>query len=177
MTIEPVFFEIPIYSETSISFKKKRNKNVNNRLNQFKEYEGEDFYKNIKNIYFKPYDYCRKYNRIIGFLNLYIFGDELRADLYEIKHSRIPLTIFKKEFIFKGKVLESTIIRSKDSNEIYNFIIKTLEDLNKIEFPNRYFDLSSFKTIGKFVNWVELTDKLNPFKYPRFKGKLRDEDV
>lgn len=117
----------------------------------------EDFF-----IYHKKW-YPWKYNEIIGYLNLRIYGNQLRINCWKVDKNRHNKGITLKQFSFFGETLQTTIPAKLDSIEIMNFIKAKLFDLNRKEFKNYHFDLQTFITIGAFVNWAELIEKLNPF--------------
>jgi hypothetical protein len=156
---DSVFFEIPIY-RCSIE---KHSKEVEIDYQKFAEecYLMDE--KDIKGFYntriWKPW----KYNDVIGYLNLYILGNQFRADLWKVDKERYNRGITKKQFKYFGKSLQASIPRDLNSKEILEFIINELADLNKKEFKNRYFDLEAFTSIADFVNWKELVEKLNPY--------------
>ena len=127
-----------------------------------------DSYQNMINYFHSTIWYPWKYNEIIGWLCLYILGTQFRGEYYFTTSNRIGKGIRKKKFKYSGKAFEHSLTRTTSSNEIFEEILRVLERVNKNEIPfkNRYFDLRTFKTIGKFVNWKNLIDKLNSFKYP-----------
>lgn len=119
--------------------------------------------------------YAWKYNEIIGYLNLYIFGSQLRMDIWFVDKIRFNRGILKKKFVFHGKVFEKAIPKNKSSNEIFEFIIENLIQLNESKYKRYHFDLNTFKVIGQFVNWKDLTTELDSFSNPDFRRKYFEE--
>ena len=113
--------------------------------------------------------YTWQYNEIIGYLNLYIMGSQFRADVFMVDKKRYNKGITKKKYKYFGKTLERHIPRNTSSENIFNFIIEELMNLNRREYKNFFFDLKTFKVIGNFINWRELVERLNSYKYPEFR--------
>ena len=156
---DSIFFEIPIY-RCSIE------KYSNEVKVDYQKFADECYLMGEADI--KEYFYTKKwnpwkYNNVIGYLNLYILGNQFRADLWKVAKERYNKGITKKEFKYFDKTLQATIPRDLNSIEILEFIKHKLEDLNQKEFKNRYFDLEAFTAIATFVNWKELIEKLNPY--------------
>jgi len=158
---EPIFFEIPIYRCSrkvhSIEMKKEEQKWAS----------PENFHR------FRWYAW--KYNEIVGYLNLFIFGSQFRIDIWFIDKKRINKGIIRKNFKFLGKESEIGIPKNKSSNEIFEFIIENLVKLNRSNFKKYHFDLKTFNVIGQFVDWVELATKLNSFSYPEYRNKYFED--
>lgn len=173
---EPIFFKIPIYrctKETHTKYmEKERNKFI---LIEDKE-ESPISYQNGIVLFQDEKWYPWKYNERIGYLNLFIFGTQLRADTWFIAKKRINKGIIKKKFILVAKSFEKEIPLNKNSDDVFKFILNTLITYNKTKFKKFHFDLSTFKVTGKFVNWIELTKKLNSFNYPKFRQEYFKEN-
>ena len=159
--IEPIFFDIPIY---------RCSKSMHSTYMKIEEQ------KFASSDNFNTYRwYSWKYNEIIGYLNLYIFGSQFRSDIWIIDKKRINKGIIKKKFKFLGKMVEKEIPRNKSSNEIFEFIIESIVQLNKKEYKKYHFDLKALKVIGQFVDWVELTSKLNSFSNTEYRKKYFED--
>jgi hypothetical protein len=154
---EPYFFEVPIYHCS----KKLHNEAMKK---EEQKWASPDNFQRFK-------WYAWKYNDIIGYLNLYIMGTQFRSDIWLIDKQRINKGIIKKKFILHGKILEKMVPLNRSSTEIFEFIINSLTELNKRDYKKYHFDLSTFKVAGQFVDWIELTKKLNSFAYPELRLK------
>lgn len=163
---EPIFFEIPIYRcslDSHTDEMKAQESNINMMVP--KETSPESNQAMLDNFHNSIW-YAWKYNEIVGYLNLFIFGTQFRVDIWFINKRRINKGIVKKRFIYSGKAMEKAISSKKPSIEIFHFVIEQLENLNKRDYRKYTFDLTTFKTVGVFIDWVHLVDKLNSFKYP-----------
>lgn len=166
---EPIFFEIPIYRCSLQSH------TIDMQLEEAKIIESvpkelyPESHQSILNNFHTSLWYPWKYNEIIGYLNLYIMGGQFRANIFMVDKKRYDKGITKKKYISLGKTLERHIPRSKSSEEIFKFIIEELVNLNKRDYEKFHFDLRTFKVVGNFINWLELVEKLNSYKYPAFR--------
>jgi hypothetical protein len=136
-------------------------------------------FQSIHNYFHSAIWYAWKYNEIVGYLNLYILGSQFRADIWFISQKRINKgIIIKKKFKYLGKTLERALPRNKSSEQIFSFILEELLTLNKKrEYRSFVFDLKTFKVAGQYINWVQLVDKLNSFRYPKLRrAYLEDEN-
>jgi hypothetical protein len=167
--IEPYYFEIPIYRcNQDTHIKEMKANEAEFTVEEYKE-SAPKSYQNLINIFHRAIGYPWKYNEVIGWICLYIMGNQIRGDYYFISARRIGKGIRKKRFNYCGKAFEHYLPKNLSSSEIFQEIVKELERLNKNEKPfrNRHIDLKSFKIIGEFVDWKLLVDKLNSFKYPK----------
>jgi len=137
-------------------------------VDEYKEMAPESYH-NMINYFNSSIWYSWKYNEIIGWICLKVMGSQIRGDYYFIVKKRIGKGIKKKRFINLGKAFEYFLSNNLSSTEIFKEIISKLELLNKNErpFKNRYIDLETFKTIGKFVDWKLLVNTINSFDYPK----------
>ncbi len=169
---EPVFFEIPIYR---ISNKKYLEEMNSMREKYYSNYPGVKegiYFESFKNLIEQQHWYPWRYNEVIGYLNLYIFGSQFRIDYWLVSNQRINKGIRKKKFVYWGKTYEATIRKNKNSAEIFEWILEQLEKLqNERRFKKRYFDLRTFKVVGKFIDWQTLCNELNSWKNPEFRIK------
>ncbi len=172
---EPIFFEIPIYRCTLTSHSAYMDVEEQKLVPLENKEKFPVFYTSVYNYFHKEKWYSWKYNEIIGYLNVYILGSQFRGDVWLIDKQRIDKGIRKKKFRLLGKTFEKEILRQKSSTEIFKFMLETLILHNKKEYKKYHFDLKTFKVIGQFVDWVELTKKLNSYNYPEFR-KMYFED-
>ncbi len=160
LKMNKVFFEIPIYRTTEQNHDSDMKDIIDRQCSKYPFLEGS-YLENFKVTIQEKSCYQWKYNDIIGYLNLYIFGSQLRVDYYLISNKRINKGIIKKKFINNWKTYEADIDKTKSSIEIFEWILKELKDLEKRKFRKRYFDLHSFQLIGKYVDWKSLVNELN----------------
>ncbi len=171
MITEPIFFEIPIYRVNGKNHGiqiVRAAKNVVSKL--LVELDSE-----THSLIQDHMAYSWKYNEVVGYLNLYILGGQFRVEAWMVNKRRINSGIIKKDFRYRGKFLEKSIPQGKTSVELFEFILEQLSILNKRDFGRFFFDLSTFKLVGQFVNWNDLTEKLNLYEYPEIRRKYFDE--
>jgi hypothetical protein len=165
---EPYYFEIPIYRCNQDTHTKEMESQLKEYTNEEIKEVAPESYQHWINYFHRSMWYPWKFNEAIGWICLYIFGSQIRGDYFLITSKRIGKGTRNKRFKFYGKAFEHSLPRNLSSSEIYQEITIALNMLKKNRpFKNRYLDLSSFETIGQFVDWVSLVDKLNSFKYPR----------
>ena len=165
MRKELYFFEIPIYRTSKEKFYQEVEKNINkyfSKLDSFSKefYENNpkeklDWEKDQRNVYGNIWEY----NDIIGYIKLFFYGTQVRAQYWSIKAKRIIKTK-KKDFICKdwsyGPAI--SVHYEKDSLGIYNRIIE-LVDFFKKELNNRFVDTSKLDVIGRYIDWKLVYDE------------------
>lgn len=167
--LEPYYFEIPIYRcDRETHTKEMEIKESEYGVEEFKEVAPIS-YQNRINYFHRDVWYPWRFNEIVGWICLYIMGNQIRGEYYFITSQRIGKEIRKKRFLYYGKVFEKSLPSNLPSNEIFQLIIGEIERVNKNDkpFKGRHIDLKAFRTIGEFVDWKLLVDKLNSFKNPK----------
>jgi hypothetical protein len=163
--LEPYFFEIPIYRcDPDTHTKEMSDKEIEFTREEWKD-TAPISYQNMINHFHESVWYPWKFNEVIGWLCLYIMGSQVRGEYYFDTAKRINKGIRIKKFKYVGKAFEHSLKFSLTSQEIFNEIILELEKLNFRRKPlkKRYIDLETFKTVGQFIDWKTLTEKLNSF--------------
>lgn len=168
------FFEIPIYRCTKEKYfvemgklREKINSEIPCILGNEKNTE------KTKSILFSTQSYNYEFNEIIGWLKLYVLGNQIRGEYHfevstcdrQTTKKRINKGIRKKQFENFGKAFEITIYKNENSNQIFLKIIEKIDYLMQEELPfkGRVIDTTMFTKIGEFVDWERLLIKLNPF--------------
>lgn len=172
--MENYFFELPIYRCSSEKYykeldilRKKIDKSIPFIQGQ------ENLIEEIKNSRFACQSYNFEYNETIGWIKLYVLGNELRGEYhFEVdlddktkNKKRFNKGIRKKQFEEFGKAFEISFNSNDSSEEIYSKLITEIKSLMKSEepFKNRFIDTSKLEKISEFVDWKNLVLKLNPF--------------
>ncbi|MBU1298081.1 MAG: hypothetical protein KJ963_06865 [Bacteroidetes bacterium] len=154
---EKYFFTIPVYICSPEEYNKKRERYFNN---QFKRYKVDDS-KESKELFeeaFKMYLWHPwKFNQIVGFIELFIWGKDIRGEYYFISSKRLSVHQKNKKYTWCGKAFEMGVYFEKQSDTIYKTLIEHLENLrNEKPFKGRYIDLREFYEISSFIDWKRL---------------------
>ncbi len=146
---------------------------INSKVPNTKGYENEKETEETKTYLFSRQSYNYDYNEIIGWLKLYVLGNQIRGEYhFEVdsgdRHrtkKRINKGIRKKQFENFGKAFEISIDKNENSKQIFSRIIEKIEHLmqKEVPFKGRVINTTKFEKIGEFVDWERLLIKLNPF--------------
>jgi len=171
MNEEPYYFEIPVYRNSMNDYLKETTTKKNKILTDFYAYNrAETSSERILDIFHKVLWHPYQYNEVIGWICLYIMGNQVRGDYYFISSKKIRQNIKRKRFEYVGKAFEHTLKPHLTNEEIYNAILLELEKIKKNKpFLKRHIDLNAFNTIAEFIDWQKLVEKLNSFVHPRKK--------
>ncbi len=155
---EKVFFEIPIY---------RCSKETHADLIDSKIAENFDNRGILTNIALEQEEiiYGFWYNEIIGYICLYILGQQLRGDYYMECSKRKRSGIRKKNFKHIGKAFELHINSEMTSEDIFKELIKEIHRINKADFRGRFIDIEVLANSGKYINWKLLASDFNVFKH------------
>jgi hypothetical protein len=172
--MENYFFELPVYRCTREKYYEDL-KLLREKINEKVQFvEGQE--KKTEEI--KLWLYTRKsynydYNETIGWIKLYILGNQIRGEYhYEVNpitrekdRKRFNKGIRKKQFDEFGKAFEISYSSNISSQEIYNKLIYKIKYLMKNEepFKDRFIDTSKLEKLAEFVDWKNLLEKLNPY--------------
>lgn len=154
------FFDIPVYR---LSEEENEQEWINSGENKTLQ---DEFYKKYPEKESRDRELLRagfggewRYNEIIGYIRLYIYGTQIRGEYY-VNKAKKQRRSRKKQFKFSTHKLasgESFSLKNKN-NEIYKIILLYLDEcekeLNKArKSKKRYIDTSIFKRIGPYINW------------------------
>jgi hypothetical protein len=97
---------------------------------------------------------CWEYNEVIGFIELYILGNQIRGTLYFVDSKKIRKDIKNKKIVESGKLFELSV-HNFTSSEIFNYLLEELKQAqsNNNKLKNRYIDFSGILKIGNYVDW------------------------
>jgi len=171
--MENHFFELPIYrcskekySKELDELRKKFDLSVPYLKGQEKETE------ETKTDLFCHYSHGYAYNEVIGWIQLYVLGNQIRGKYYfEVNpydkrtiKKRLNKCIRKKQFECIGKAFEFSVYENDSSDEIYLKIINQINYLAEGKpFKGRVIDISKLEKISTFVDWKRLLKDLNPY--------------
>lgn len=160
---ERTIFEIPIYISDEKTFYNKREIHINKgfqRTLKFSMMKEEDILKSskdqIREHYRKQYG-SWKFGQIVGWVRLYILGNQVRGESWALDNKRIEHRTCKKNFIRMGKEFELTFHHNDNSKTIFEEILANLKNITSRQpYLRRYIDLEPFINLGSSINWIEL---------------------
>ncbi|MBM3134699.1 MAG: hypothetical protein FJZ89_05300 [Chloroflexi bacterium] len=95
-----------------------------------------------------------RYTQVIGWIRLYVLGNQIRGDTWFVDAKRIDREMNRKRFRHCEKAFELSFFPEDSSLDIYSQVCDALEKLTKEKpFKARYLDLEAFHNAGPFVNW------------------------
>lgn len=163
MIIKKTIFSIPIYfcsySDFLIKIDKKRLKAESNHKKgiAYKKYgiEYEHCYK--KNEW--------KFDKIIGWIVLYLNGKTIKADYWLINAKRIGLNSRNKKFEYKHKIADVSITHNKNNEQIIDDIKSFFSNCQQGTYIKKlksyHIDTSEFFQFAKFINIKALIRQIN----------------
>ncbi|WP_278034125.1 hypothetical protein [Flavobacterium nitratireducens] len=170
--MENHFFELPVYRCSEVIYSKeldKLQKRIDLQVPYLKGQEKET--EVIKTDLFYRFSHGYAYNEVIGWIQLYVLGNQIRGkyffevnpyDKRKIK-KRFDKCIRKKQFELIGKAFECSIY-DDISDKIYLKIINQINNLTKEKpFVGKIIDTSKLEKISMFVDWKKLLKGLSKF--------------
>lgn len=157
------FFYVPVYRCSFDKFSSDFENWKNMELEKIAELKNTapgtyEISKNIIEKHFYPW----YFNEVIGWISLFVLGEQIRGDYFFIPNKRINKGIIKKKFNCYGKAFEISIYRNEDSHIIFNKVRDAINELSaESPFKKRHIDLQTFDRTFKFVDWRKL---LNEYK-------------
>jgi len=160
-----VFFDIPVYRLSENKYNEQIEVHIRNQMYGKTDDEQEmrkKFYErnvdnkmNDENRLWKEYGGAWQFNEIIGYIRLYIDGNQVLGEYWETEAKRKVRTR-RKLFIYSTyKVVPERDLPLKgDSLDIYKEILNYLRDANDY-LKGRFVDTSVFEKIGHYIDWSE----------------------
>lgn len=167
MIIKKSLFSVPIYMCSEADFRKiieKKRKKIE------KENENSFTYKRFG---FKPDVKLEtegwKYNKIIGWIEFYLNGQTIKADLWFVNAKRVGIDLRNKKIEYSGKIADVSITHGKSNTEIEKdiktFFSNCQRGIYSKKIKNRFIDTSDFYRFSKYLDLkkmiVEITSKNN----------------
>lgn len=116
MVIKESLFSVPVYICSEADFHKK----VENKRKKIEKLNENSF--TYKHFGIKPEVKLEKdfwkYNKIIGWIEFYLNGQTLKADLWFVNAKRIGIDLQNKKFEYLGKIADVSITHLKSNSEI-----------------------------------------------------------
>lgn len=100
-------------------------------------------------------------NQMVGYIRLFVFGNQIRGDYYWINKKRIlKNSTAAKRFYWKGHAITIMGLNYLTNEQIFDKVISRLKKLltEKSILKNRHLDLESFSNIGPLIDWQKLLE-------------------
>lgn len=160
--MEKHLFEIGIYNQSFEQFHASIEKKVQRYMDDFPGRGGitreqaPKVFDEIKNRASGRYPQWR-YNQIIGWLQIYVLGSQVRGEYWFTEKKRIPFIVQNPALVYQGKAFELSFYPEDSSNDIFAGVCARIDMMNKERpFKGRFIDTESFHNTGPAVNWRHL---------------------
>lgn len=99
-----------------------------------------------------------RYNEIIGWVNISIWNNRIRAEYWLVKQ-RIRKWLRRKDFDHRGKLFVYHLGRKREltSTEIFNDLNHKLKSSIEELFPKYHLDTTCFENLGPFIDWTRIS--------------------
>jgi len=146
-----ILFDIPIYRCS-----------LNNSMNDIRERKERDI-RYRESMGLPPIQYVYpswRYNEIIGWVNISIWNNRIRAEYWLVKQ-RVVKWLRRKDFEHRGKLFVYHLKRKKEvtSTEIFNDLNHKLKSSIKELFPKYHLDTTCFENLGPYIAWTKINEK------------------
>jgi hypothetical protein len=156
--VKKYFFELPVYRLSEAQYIEEENKFLSDYYFETHTNKGipktTTTYEKFKENSNRYRDIWR-YNEIIGYVRLYILGNQIRGEYYQHKTTRIRKTRTKHFQFITQKLASEKSLSNNTNADIYNIILEYVQDC-KFELKKRYIDINNFQQIGKYIDWNRL---------------------
>lgn len=157
-------FEVPVYRLPEEEYSQQQNEYVKMHVSDYNH--DELFFQAIKtkgnneakqklseaSFWRKEFGGGWRYNEIIGYIRIYKYGIQIRAEYWQTDAKRIVKTR-KRKFIIKNRKLVPEIrIKDNDMNEAVSLCIESC----KKQLNGRHLDLETYELIFQHVNWNDV---------------------
>lgn len=154
---DKTIIDIPIYSEPEEVFTRRWNEYFEKSFIEYGGPDHNDHIARIRQIYYP--ENVWKYNRICGYIRVYLAHSDIYLDVYKCSKKRYPYRSRTKNFLtllyISGnhfRVFDNNVIL--DNNQLRLKIIEKLEWLVKDNFANnRFVDL---KGVARNIEYIDI---------------------
>ncbi len=163
MIVRKPIFSIPIYVCSYSDFYKKIDKK---RLKAEANHKERIAYKKYGIEYAHRHERDEwKFDKIIGWIVLYLNGKTIKADYWLINAKRIGLNSRNKKFEYKHKIADVSTTHNKNNKEIIDDIKSFFNNCQQGKYikklKNHYIDTSEFYQLAEFMNIKALIEYIN----------------
>lgn len=160
------FFIIPVYRLSQDDYLAQMAEEKNKVFTPEKEtfLENNPNYKILaEEAFIKSYGGKWEFNEILGYIKLHILGTQVRGEYYENDKKRHVKTRIKQfTYITHKLAIEVELPLQKNNTSIYLAILNYLGRCAKDKkLRNRFVDISYFKKIGPYIDWLKLINEQN----------------
>ena len=100
--------------------------------------------------------YPWRYNEVVGWIRLYVLGDQIRGDVWLAEEKRLTRR-GPRSFRCRGKAIEIQLWPEDLSHVIFGKILSEISALRKqLLFRRRHIDVACLQQIGPFIDWRRL---------------------
>lgn len=150
---EKYFFTIPVYICSPEEYKLKEEQYFKKQFKRYRVDDSKESKENFKEAFYRYLWRPWKFNQIVGFIELFVWGKDIRGEYYFIASKRLSVHQKNKKYNWYGKAFEMGVYFEEQLDTIYDTLLKHLEDLKKEKpFKNRYIDLRELNEIGSFID-------------------------
>lgn len=159
------FFEIPVYRISESVYEKQMDDFLRRKIPTYNGMK-EILFSRVKNpgisdtnamlsgMLSKEFGGPWKYNEIIGYLRLYLYGNQIRIEYWQVQVKKIVKSR-KKLFGCKSyKVVDEVAVKDLSKNSQIKVAIEAAIKNCEIKFKKRHLDLHHFNLIKDYVDWV-----------------------
>lgn len=159
-------FEISVYRLTHEAYSEKQNEYVKKHvcgynsekllLQLAKDKNDNEARDKIRDasFWFSDFGGGWRYNEIIGYLRIYQYGSQIRAEYWQNDVKRVVKTR-RKKFVIKNRTLVPEVrIKDGDIAEAIDLCVNACK--NKLS--KRYLDLETYELILRHVNWKSVLE-------------------
>lgn len=100
-----------------------------------------------------------EYNQAVGWLRLYVLGNQLRGTYWFTSAKRVHTNAVRKQFDWQGRALELDISDDQASQDIFAELVEEVREFARSShIRRRHVDLRPLLLLGPFVDWRALVD-------------------
>jgi len=162
---EQCIFEIAIYRISYEQFNKNYDTALQHHLKKFQELSGlalnkipESNLLHTEQHFWENYGGPWNYNQVIGWIRLYIFGSQIRGELWKMVGKKFTRKT-RNQFQFIGKIIEIDCMTEDNSEQILEKVENELDRIKKeLIKKKRSLDLQCFKNLASYIDWRKLMD-------------------
>lgn len=154
---EKYIFSIPIYTCSEEEYERKRDVYFRKNLVKYSVRNDKQSLNLFESAFYKYLWSPWKYNQVIGFIEIFVWGKDIRGELYFEESKRISIHSKKRRYELQGKAFEMGVYFVQQTDNIFKNLSAHLEYLkNEKPYKGRYIDLNRFYEIGPYINWRAL---------------------